>query len=1161
MRISRLLANTVMFVLVIATSVHAQDLKAEWEKIQAEFLGGMHDSVVTHIRPFIAQLQERNLRPQLSVAYFHYAVSLSQIGQLERADSMFEKSKELARASGQEGKAQEIESKQIQLYLGLAKSAEQSDGKAAMLQYTKALRLLGETGDPRVRAAVLYNRGLLARSGGDVRLATEDFEHALPLARGGHDDTLSKSLVSLLTELYVNAGQSERAQLLAEGTTANTERVEYSIRLAGEAESRGDWKQADQMLRSIQADLFATAQDDRIVEFVKKRYSLYDAHTTMQEALDTLRSLTADVPDARRSARVQTLNLLALALVRSGNVAQGNDVVRQMRKIVAGGQTTVELAARQSQTEGDIAYLMGKNDEAIRQYRSALHDSSVLDLRTRLSMLNNLGLALTRNGQEDEARSVFDAMYLRAADSSLSSFRIQADLNEGIVLIRTDRLEEATMRFKRAKALAEKLNDVSLQIMASMRLAESYRRGGYDRFADEIFEDIRIRQQQLTNPFARIQVLQALATNAKIGGNRYTALVNLLQAYRLATEIGATGLVGPIAIDLGDTYFLVDSIAAAENMYRTALKLYADSRDVRLLVEQHYKLGQCALTEAAFDRARKDIEAGLALLTNRPPGGFGTVDLSGVRNPDLFGQGLANLGFVDFTEGRHSNDLRKLLAALSSLQKSVEIFESRKGFGITQSEKETEAQRNVNAYRLLVDIASYLYKRTGDPKYFALAFDMSEKSRAEAFVTDVGAQLITKLHDPGLKELSTVATRLIGEQEDRRGALVADLTTAGQNRGLNVAGSGPRDDKTLSQYDRLVKKLSAENNKAAQLVTVNTMNLSSASTLLAPDEALLDYYVSIDKVYLFAVTKAKTKLVTINWTPEEVTGKVEAYRSAVHDIGRDDYRVFGRELYDSLVAPVNAVVAGKKLLIVPSGRLNNLPFGGLMDDTLFLAERYEISVLPNVSTLQFIRTGKKLSATPTVFALGNPDNPRVTRLPGTEREVNAIKSIYPTSVVYLGDNATESIAKRQMGGFDIIHIASHGLFNAEYPLLSSLALTPDADNDGFLEVHELYNMNLTNTKLVILSACETGLSQIKKNDDVIGLVRGFIYAGVPSTLASLWKVDDAATASLMSGFHLLLKLGNSKGEALRKAQEQLMRTPATRHPYYWAAFVLYGSED
>jgi len=180
-------------------------------------------------------------------------------------------------------------------------------------------------------------------------------------------------------------------------------------------------------------------------------------------------------------------------------------------------------------------------------------------------------------------------------------------------------------------------------------------------------------------------------------------------------------------------------------------------------------------------------------------------------------------------------------------------------------------------------------------------------------------------------------------------------------------------------------------------------------------------------------------------------------------------------------------------------------------------------------------------------------------LPGTEAEVNYVRKVYAQSAVFLGDEATETRTKQSMGGFEIVHIASHGLFNYEFPLLSSLALSPDRDNDGLLQVHELYNLNLVNTNLVVLSACETGLAQIKRNDDVIGLVRGFLYAGVPSTVASLWKVDDAATSLLMSNFHLLLKVGNAKSVALKKAQLQLLKNPDTSHPYFWGAFVLYGN--
>jgi CHAT domain-containing protein len=299
----------------------------------------------------------------------------------------------------------------------------------------------------------------------------------------------------------------------------------------------------------------------------------------------------------------------------------------------------------------------------------------------------------------------------------------------------------------------------------------------------------------------------------------------------------------------------------------------------------------------------------------------------------------------------------------------------------------------------------------------------------------------------------------------------------------------------------------------------------------------------------------------VHWRPEDLGATVEGYRMALQDVRRTDHWVTGQILYDSLVAPLKRWTEGKRLIIVPSGRLNTLPFGALSSNRRYLLEECDLSVIPNVSTLQFVRTPKRVSSRSSVLAVGNPHNPHVSRLPGAEQEVMAIRSVFEGASVFVGDAASESKVREAMGSYDVVHVACHGLFNYEYPILSSLALTPDAENDGFLQVHELYNLNLLRTSLVVLSACETGLSQIKKNDDMIGFIRGFFYAGVPSTVASLWKVDDRATSSLMSNFHLLLKLGNSKSQALRKSQMQLMRAESTSHPFYWAAFVLYGNPE
>ena len=140
-------------------------------------------------------------------------------------------------------------------------------------------------------------------------------------------------------------------------------------------------------------------------------------------------------------------------------------------------------------------------------------------------------------------------------------------------------------------------------------------------------------------------------------------------------------------------------------------------------------------------------------------------------------------------------------------------------------------------------------------------------------------------------------------------------------------------------------------------------------------------------------------------------------------------------------------------------------------------------------------------------------------------------------------------------GYGILHLASHGVFDGEKPLASRLLLSPDDRNDGILTVREIYDLTLS-ADLVTLSACETGLGEVANGDDVIGLTRGFLYAGAGSIVSSLWTVSDDATEVLMKAFYRNLQT-MPKTEALRRAQlETAAQYP---HPYFWSAFQVSGA--
>jgi CHAT domain-containing protein len=189
----------------------------------------------------------------------------------------------------------------------------------------------------------------------------------------------------------------------------------------------------------------------------------------------------------------------------------------------------------------------------------------------------------------------------------------------------------------------------------------------------------------------------------------------------------------------------------------------------------------------------------------------------------------------------------------------------------------------------------------------------------------------------------------------------------------------------------------------------------------------------------------------------------------------------------------------------------------------------------------------------------------IARLLMTRDEAQAILSFTPPNMRlealdFRASRATSS--SWELSQFRIVHFATHGLLNSQHPNLSGLVLSLVNENgkpeDGFLQLHEIFNLRLP-AELVVLSACQTGLGKEIKGEGLVGLTRGFMYAGAARVAASLWKVDDAATAELMKLFYQrMLRDGMRPAAALRAAQIEMRKRPKWNAPYYWGAFVLQG---
>lgn len=189
------------------------------------------------------------------------------------------------------------------------------------------------------------------------------------------------------------------------------------------------------------------------------------------------------------------------------------------------------------------------------------------------------------------------------------------------------------------------------------------------------------------------------------------------------------------------------------------------------------------------------------------------------------------------------------------------------------------------------------------------------------------------------------------------------------------------------------------------------------------------------------------------------------------------------------------------------------------------------------------------------------------RLSGTRTEAEGIAKVARTggsqSDLWLDLNASEdNVRNRDVAGYRVVHIATHGLLDAERPQFSGvvLSLVGNKTGDGFLRTDEVFNLKL-GAPLVMLSACETGLGKEKRGEGVIGLTRAFMYAGAPTVGVSLWSVADKSTAELMTDFYQRLlgsSTANSPSVALREAQLAMINGKKYSAPFYWAPFVLVG---
>ena len=441
------------------------------------------------------------------------------------------------------------------------------------------------------------------------------------------------------------------------------------------------------------------------------------------------------------------------------------------------------------------------------------------------------------------------------------------------------------------------------------------------------------------------------------------------------------------------------------------------------------------------------------------------------------------------------------------------------------------------------------------------AFFYSENSRSRALIDLLGSRkdIVFKNNeiDNYVRELKNIQ---IYRDFMRKGTSITDE----QVDYINNVESSLVTKRSVSGKHKIFDQGKKSNlQELLSLITVCNLKVPDIQALLPDTFSLIEYYISDNHIYAWVMDKVNLKSYRLDITPEELKKLLRSFNKLIlnTNCGSSLRHIYSASqvLYKKLFAPLEENINNKQVYIVAHRFSHLLPFEALYDTRQFLVERYSFSYLPSSSLLQFLKAAN--GRFESLLAFGNPETgytESLRSLEGAEKEVLLIAGMFPIQKVYLKQKATETLFREEAKHYQVLHIASHGLFDAADPLSSKLMLARDNDNDGMLSARELYGIKI-NASLVTLSGCETGMSEIKNGDELIGLVRGFFFAGTSSLVASLWKVDDTATKKLMSLFYRHLKSeGKEIAYALQQAKIHMVNSKKYNHPFFWAPFNLYG---
>lgn len=655
--------------------------------------------------------------------------------------------------------------------------------------------------------------------------------------------------------------------------------------------------------------------------------------------------------------------------------------------------------------------------------------------------------------------------------------------------------------------------------------------------------------------------------------------------------------------NIGLDYLEVRQLPMAETSFQLALKIFRELGVRGLqLAELYESLGMLCFYKGIYTRALEYCQKGLEITAPLMPVNQVLIN----PRPDQIEGQLSALKILKSKSSClealyfQGNDIKYLEEAINTALLTIELIDILRNSYQSYESKTQIAKHEYEIYNYTLELLNIAYQHSGEQRYKEMTFTVSERSKSSI--------LLSVLHELDARQFGEIPDSLL-EKEQR---LSKYITFYKENIYEEKQSPNPDSVKisiweqylfiAQRKHNQLIDFFEQRYPKYFSLKYENpTISVDNLQKQLPIRTSLIEYSLSDSILFTCIITKSDFHIVKQR-IDSGFYESLNGYLNTFHhfDFSKqslNDFTEFcwtSQSLYNVLIAPVYKYINGNTLIIVPDGILSYLPFETLIrqiPDGIpsghyryldYLINEFSVSYSYSATLFQQVNSRKNKNADKRLLAFA-PEyseelNERITEkqyftrqdyaknlfpIPGVFEEVNAIHKLI-SGDVFTGKLATERNFIDTAGYFDILHLAMHTVIDNNNPLYSKLIFTINDDPvyDGFLNTYEVFDLNLK-ARMVVLSACSTGGGEYNKGEGVISLARGFVYAGSPSMIMTMWEVEDKTSSELMKYFYKNLLKGQSKSKAMRNAKLTSIRKarPENTHPFFWSSFVVLGSSQ